>query len=300
MSGLSWRVRTRRRLGAAIVATATATLGLIGVGRPPRKHRQSHPQRSAAVRGRCRSAGRCSENRRGVDTDREDQQRHASASTWQARSPVIRREPRSPRGPSVTAGAGDGVQAVTATASPDVNRRTSARARGFSAASLRPRQHRTRRHGGPVARAPTRRAGTTATSTITWTATDAGSGVASGPTPATDCADRQHRRGHQDRDGDRPARQRRHGSVTVKLDKTAPTITGSRTPAANANGWNNTDVTVGFTCSDSPSGIKSCSGPTTLSSSAANQSVTGTAVDNADNTATAPSAASTSTRSRRS
>ena len=75
--------------------------------------------------------------------------------------------------------------------------------------------------------------------------------------------------------------------MTVKLDKTTPTITGSRTPAANANGWNNTDVTVSFTCSDSPAGIKSCSGPATLSTSGANQSATGTAVDNADNSATA-------------
>ena len=73
--------------------------------------------------------------------------------------------------------------------------------------------------------------------------------------------------------------------VTVKLDKTAPTITGSRTPAANANGWNNTDVTVSFAPSDATSGVKTSSAPTTLSTSAANQSVTGTVTDNADNTA---------------
>jgi hypothetical protein len=76
-------------------------------------------------------------------------------------------------------------------------------------------------------------------------------------------------------------------SVQVKLDKTAPTITGSRTPAANANGWNNTDVTVSFAPADATSGVKSSSAPTTLSTSAANQSVTGTVTDNADNTASA-------------
>src|SRR3989442_7585780 len=38
--------------------------------------------------------------------------------------------------------------------------------------------------------------------------------------------------------------------VTVKIDKTKPVITGGRTPAANANGWNNTDVTVNFTCAE--------------------------------------------------
>jgi large repetitive protein len=75
------------------------------------------------------------------------------------------------------------------------------------------------------------------------------------------------------------------GSVVVKLDKTAPTIIGSRTPAANANGWNNTDVTVSFTPGDATSGVKSSSAPTTLTTSLANQSVTGSVTDNADNAA---------------
>ncbi|GGN09749.1 hypothetical protein GCM10009721_42070 [Terrabacter tumescens] len=75
------------------------------------------------------------------------------------------------------------------------------------------------------------------------------------------------------------------GSVVVNLDKTAPTIVGSRTPAANANGWNNTPVTVSFTPSDATSGVKSSTSPVTLSPDGANQSVTGTVTDNADNTA---------------
>ena len=32
-------------------------------------------------------------------------------------------------------------------------------------------------------------------------------------------------------------------TLTVKLDKTPPSITGARTPLANVNGWNNTNVT---------------------------------------------------------
>jgi len=36
----------------------------------------------------------------------------------------------------------------------------------------------------------------------------------------------------------------------VSIDKTAPTINANRTPAANANGWNNTDVTANYTASD--------------------------------------------------
>ncbi len=74
--------------------------------------------------------------------------------------------------------------------------------------------------------------------------------------------------------------------VTVQ-DTIDPAIVGSRTPAANASGWNNTDVTVSFECDDSGSGIAGCSGPTTLSTDGAGQSVTGTAADNAGNTAEA-------------
>jgi hypothetical protein len=74
--------------------------------------------------------------------------------------------------------------------------------------------------------------------------------------------------------------------VTVQ-DTTDPTIAGSRTPDANADGWNNTDVTVSFECDDSGSGIAGCSAPTTLNTDGAGQSVTGTATDNAGNTAQA-------------
>ena len=77
-------------------------------------------------------------------------------------------------------------------------------------------------------------------------------------------------------------------TLIIRLDKTSPTITGSRLPSANANGWNSTNVTVTFTCSDGLSGIDSC-GPTpqVVSGEGANQSRTGTAVDKAGNTASA-------------
>jgi hypothetical protein len=41
----------------------------------------------------------------------------------------------------------------------------------------------------------------------------------------------------------------------INIDKTAPTLIGSRVPAANAQGWNNTDVTVAWTCTDAISGV---------------------------------------------
>jgi len=76
-------------------------------------------------------------------------------------------------------------------------------------------------------------------------------------------------------------------SVTIKRDATNPGISGSRTPAANAAGWNNGDVTVSFSCSDNLSGVASCPAPVTVSSEGANQSASGTATDVAGNSASA-------------
>lgn len=74
-------------------------------------------------------------------------------------------------------------------------------------------------------------------------------------------------------------------TASISIDITPPTITGSPLPAADSYGWNNTSVVVSFTCLDAISGIASCTGPTTFSTQGANQSVTGTAVDKAGNSA---------------
>ena len=71
----------------------------------------------------------------------------------------------------------------------------------------------------------------------------------------------------------------------VNIDKTPPSVSGTRTPEANANGWYNTDVTVSFLCSDILSGMAFCPGSTTLTAEGADQSVTGAAQDLADNRA---------------
>jgi hypothetical protein len=71
--------------------------------------------------------------------------------------------------------------------------------------------------------------------------------------------------------------------VTVKLDKTPPLISGLATPLPNAAGWNNTDVTVNFSCSDSLSGTLFCQGSVTVTTEGANQTVAGRALDNAFN-----------------
>ena len=68
-------------------------------------------------------------------------------------------------------------------------------------------------------------------------------------------------------------------TYTVRVDKTAPLISGSRVPLANAFGWNNTNVTVSFTCSDAAGGSGIATDTVagdTLGTNGAGQSVTNT------------------------
>ena len=80
-------------------------------------------------------------------------------------------------------------------------------------------------------------------------------------------------------------------SVTIKLDKTKPIITGARSPDANINGWNNTDVTANFSCAETglvQSGIDTNTiAGATVSTEGAGQSVTnsGSCIDIAGNMA---------------
>lgn len=77
-------------------------------------------------------------------------------------------------------------------------------------------------------------------------------------------------------------------TLTIMIDKTPPQIAGLRSPAASASGWNSTDVTVTFTCSDSLSGVASCGDtPQVVTTEGLAQSRTARAVDQAGNEATA-------------
>ncbi|MDQ1575776.1 MAG: large repetitive protein, partial [Microbacteriaceae bacterium] len=190
---------------------------------------------------------------------------------------------------TTTAGTGNGVQAVTAAASPNVNAQDKCTGPSSSLqASF------TLDNTGPVvtaALAPAANAAgwNKANVGITWSATDSGSGIGSGPTPATDSVTSNTLTSGLARNATATDKlgNSGSGSVVVKLDKTSPTITGSAAPAANGFGWNNSNVTVSLVCADTLSGIKSCTGGGTvvLSTEGANQSVSGTAVDNADNSA---------------
>jgi hypothetical protein len=72
-------------------------------------------------------------------------------------------------------------------------------------------------------------------------------------------------------------------TVSIKRDATKPTISGARDRAANSAGWNNTDVTVTWTCADNLSGVASCSPAETLMSEGRDQSANGSVKDDAGN-----------------
>jgi hypothetical protein len=79
-----------------------------------------------------------------------------------------------------------------------------------------------------------------------------------------------------------------HKTVDVKIDGSSPRIAHTLAPLPNAKGWNNSNVTVRFSCADAVSGIASCTSDQIVADEAAGQVVTGTATDNAGNTATDP------------
>jgi len=122
--------------------------------------------------------------------------------------------------------------------------------------------------------------------TVTFTCADSLSGVATCPAPVTDTTI--------------GANQVISGTATDKAGNTAttnvtlniqpvvpPTITYALSPTPNANGWNNSSVTVTFTCTAGTYAIASCTSPVVVSTPGANQTVTGTAKDTSGLTATA-------------
>ena len=140
---------------------------------------------------------------------------------------------------------------------------------------LHPRQHRAGRHGCARRRRRTPPAGTTANVSVTWSATDAGSGRGQRPDAGDGLADRATTAG-VDEDGDRhrPARQHRQrlGDGQARQDR-ARRSAATRARPPTANGWNNTDVTVALHLPDALSGIKSCTGAgSTVSSTTARTS----------------------------
>jgi Bacterial Ig-like domain/Metallo-peptidase family M12B Reprolysin-like/IPT/TIG domain len=123
--------------------------------------------------------------------------------------------------------------------------------------------------------------------TVTFTCSDAGSGVQTCPSPvvvSTEGANQSTCGQAVDAAGNTSA----PVCATLNIDKTPPTITASISPAPNANGINtSTPVTVSFTCSDALSGIAVCPSPISVTTTGLSQVFGGTAADKAGNTATA-------------
>jgi hypothetical protein len=120
--------------------------------------------------------------------------------------------------------------------------------------------------------------------TVSFSCSDSLSGVASSPSDMTLSGEGAG----QSASGtctDRAGNSANSTQSNINIDKTAPSVSASRTPAANANGWNNTDVTVSFSCNDSLSGVENVDSPVTVSSEGANQSRTGSCTDKAGNSA---------------
>jgi hypothetical protein len=192
-----------------------------------------------------------------------------------------------------TAGSGNGVKSITARAFRNVNANNVCLANQGETFGIQNASYILDNTAplvtGSVAPAPNAAGWNKANVTINWTATDSGSGIATGngPSPTTDSVTADttgvtKTSSATDRVGNTGT-----GSVTVKLDKTLPTITPNVAPVPNMFGWNNSNVTVGFTCSDALSGIKSCVGGAILTTEGIHPPVNGTATDNSDNVASA-------------
>ncbi|MDA8154971.1 MAG: SMP-30/gluconolactonase/LRE family protein [Actinomycetota bacterium] len=119
--------------------------------------------------------------------------------------------------------------------------------------------------------------------TVSFACSGGSGGVASCPAPvtvATEGANQKVCGTATDNEGDTAS-----ACATLNIDRTPPTVTATAASAPNSYGWNNTGITVSFSCSDSLSGIASCPTPVTVATEGANQNIAGTATDMAGNTA---------------
>ncbi|MFN8019442.1 MAG: Calx-beta domain-containing protein [Acidimicrobiales bacterium] len=119
--------------------------------------------------------------------------------------------------------------------------------------------------------------------TVTWSCSDATSGVATCPGPRTlgdDGADQVAHGEVVDHAGNRAS----SDLAGISIDGTAPTITGATTTPGDAGGWHHGPVTVHFSCDDATSGVASCPEDQVVST-VGTTTVTGTVQDRAGNTA---------------
>lgn len=120
--------------------------------------------------------------------------------------------------------------------------------------------------------------------TVTWSCTDAVSGPVA-PTLAVTKTAEGSGQSASATCADLAGRTNAHTQTGINIDRTAPGIAlASRTPAPNANGWNNGDVTLAWTCSDALSGpVQASLGQTAVAEGV--YDAIGSCTDRADNTA---------------
>ena len=133
-----------------------------------------------------------------------------------------------------------------------------------------------------VSPAPNAAGWNTSAVTVSFTCTDASSPVSSCPAPVvvSTSTPGQIVTGTAKDSAGRTAT----AQVTVKLELAPPTITATLSPVPNAAGWNNTPVTVTYTCTASTSPLVSCPPPDKFTTEVSAQLVTETATDVAGNT----------------
>jgi hypothetical protein len=121
---------------------------------------------------------------------------------------------------------------------------------------------------------------------VTFTASDALSGLVSSPANvvvSTEGAEQEVIGTATDR-----ADNQASATAILNIDKTSPAIHGAPTRPANGKGWHNGLVGINWTCSDALSGIAACTPATSYSGpDSAKAILTGSATDEADNSATA-------------
>lgn len=122
--------------------------------------------------------------------------------------------------------------------------------------------------------------------TVTFTGADAMSGlVGDAVVPTTISTEGIHEIDHVFRD---LAGNTRPAATVVRLDMTAPTVVVTRSPAPDATGWNDTDVTATWTATDALSGFNEVPTAThVFDTDGAGQSATRSFTDRAGNSASA-------------